>query len=144
MLDSKNLRALAKSVQDFDLRDGLCVGNENRYWDSTVKEWEPRESILKRHEKAIELCLQCPCLDACRAYANSLRETGCDVDGVIAGIRVDTDNRPRCRECGELMQPKKTKNPKKGSRVELASGFCTRCYPKVRRLRKKQKAEKAA
>ena len=54
-------------------------------------EGEPVTQVRARHAQAVEMCCQCPCLEACREWAETEQANG----GVLAGELPTAAGRPR-------------------------------------------------
>ncbi|MGC5246430.1 WhiB family transcriptional regulator [Gordonia sp. DT219] len=68
--------------------DPACHGHVDLF--DPPGEREERASVVRRHEVALRLCADCPCLDACRAWAATEPPTGAVLAGRITNDLMET------------------------------------------------------
>lgn len=116
------------------LEVGVCMDSR---WHADPEEatpWETHASEpwftqLERFQRAREMCLQCPALAACTAYADDMQHRGWDIDGVVAGRIPAFRGRRRCHRCHRYFLHENSAAPATDVAVrEHRQGLCRNCY----------------
>ena len=74
---------LAELLRGTPKLDGACVGRWPGLWDPPTKDEDPPDSEY-RHSRALTICRNCSCLDACASWVEGLPRSQRPA-GVVAG-----------------------------------------------------------
>ena len=113
---------------------GVCMSPAWSAKPGSPSLWETAESEtwvtrVSRFEKARQLCLECPALAACQAYADDMERQGWAIDGVVAGRVPPEPGRRRCHRCHRYFIP--TSSSARSNDLaarEYRRGLCRNCY----------------
>lgn len=134
---------------DTDLRgrfaEATCCREEYAACAGVPSLWESHTgehpvARKKRYVRAVELCEQCPALDACRERTERYTAIGLDIDGVVAGL-TPQDRSKFCARCGRKLY-------RLGRRYDcdyvrlFRDGMCRSCYRAEREAITKKKDNK--